>query len=121
MAKEHIVEEVFRRHEVPVAKVREVAPLVVVAAGCRASLRLSLLESVGTANLIVLTALLGIGKARHGCVDFFECFVCLGGTVLIWVHLEALLLIRRFQGLVIGVLAHTQQLVIVFASQNFSR
>lgn len=120
VAKEHKVEEVFRRHEVCVAKVSEVAPLVV-AARCSASLGLSLLKSIGIANLIVLTALLGIGKASHGCVDFFECFVCLGGAVLIWVHLETLLLIRRFQGLVIGILAHTQQLVIVLASKNVSR
>ena len=83
----------------------EVAALEVVAtpATSTAALVFFAFERVGIAELVVLTSLLRIREYSHRLIDSLESFVSLWRVVLIWVHLQALLLVRSLQILIVDV------------------
>ena len=122
LAEEHEVEEFLGRDKLLV-KVAEIAPMevMVVVAGGASALRLSPLEGVRVADLVVLASLGGVREARHGRIELLEGLVGLGRTVFVRVHLEALLLVGSLQLAVVGVLVDTEQRVVVLASENVPR
>ena len=105
MPKEHEVEEILGGDEITIVKASKVATLEVVPTTSSATwVRFSALEWIWVANLIILTTFLWIGKNCHGLIDFLEGVVCLRWGILIWMHLEALLLVCFFELRIGGVL-----------------
>lgn len=109
LAEEEVAEQVVRRHEVP-AEVLKVGPRVAAPpAG------LPLLVGLLAAHLVVDAALIRVGEAGHGRIDFLKSVGGLRVRVFVWVHLHRPLLVCFFQIVLRDIPLHAEHLVEVFA------